>query len=67
MRKNLENSGKRWTDEDINTLRKMAKTRPVGIIAYELKRSEPSVYQKAQEIGISLMPPERSPYGRPKK
>lgn len=65
--KKPDNSNKRWKDEEIVILKRMSRTRPVGIIAYELKRSESAVYKKASELNISLMPPERSPYGRPKK
>lgn len=67
MNKKPENSGKKWSDENIAVLKKMSKTRPVGLIAYELKRSEKAVYKKAAELKVSLMPPEKPPYGRPRK
>ena len=54
-----------WTKADVATLRKMAKARPVGIVAYELGRSVAAIRGKAASEGISFGRPERSPYGRP--
>lgn len=54
-----------WSDKDLATLSKMAPTRPVGIIAYTLKRTEAAVRNKAHIERISFRSPERSPYGKP--
>jgi hypothetical protein len=62
-----KNHGKNWSTEDLSKLKKMAPTRPVGIMAYELGRTEDSIRAKAHQQNISLNPPERSPYGRPNK
>jgi hypothetical protein len=54
-----------WRPEQVKLLRKMAPTRPVGLIAHELGRTESAVRSKAQQEGISFASPERSPYGKP--
>jgi probable addiction module antidote protein len=60
-------AGKRqtWSKEDVAALRKMAKARPIGIVAYKLGRSEAAVRGKAAAEGVSFGRPARSPYGRP--
>lgn len=65
MAKQPKNHGKQYTPEDIKTIKKMAPTRPVGIIAHELGRTEDAIYKKAAELKISFERPERSPYGKP--
>jgi hypothetical protein len=54
-----------WTPQELGVLRKMAPTRPVGLIANELRRSEAAVRSKASQESISFGSPERSPYGKP--
>jgi len=54
-----------WSEKDLETLRKMAPTRPAGLIAYELGRTEGALRNKAHTEGISFGSPERSPYGKP--
>jgi hypothetical protein len=56
-----------WSEADVAKLAKMAPTRPAGIIAYQLKRTEAAVRNKAHLEGISFGSPERSPYGKPTK
>ena len=63
-KKTPQNNNKAWTQEDIKKLEKMAGTRPTGIIAYELGRSEASIYAKAAKEEISLNPSNKSPYNR---
>ncbi|MFG1626785.1 hypothetical protein [Kribbella sp. NPDC049227] len=36
---------------------------PVGVMSVKLGRSEDSIRSKAQSEGVSLSPPNRSPYG----
>jgi len=68
MAKTPPNSGKSWTDTDLDKLQKLAKgNTPTGLIAYKLGRSEASVYGKASTEGISLKPVNQSPYNRRKK
>lgn len=67
-KKNLQNSGKKWSDADLKKLEKLADgNTPTGLIAYHLKRSEPAIYSKASEENISLHPTNKSPYNRTKK
>jgi hypothetical protein len=47
--------GTPWTKQDLATLKKMAPTRPIGIIANELGRSTTSVRSKAQREGILVI------------
>jgi hypothetical protein len=64
----LRNTGKEWTDEDIDKLRELAEgDTPTGVIGLKLGRSKSAVYTKASEENISLAPPNRSPYGWSKK
>lgn len=65
MAKTPKNQGKKWTNTDISKLKKLAKgNTPTGLIAYNLGRSESSVYSKASEKNISLKPTNQSPYDR---
>jgi hypothetical protein len=58
------NTGKEWTQEDVQQLRELAESNtPVGVMTMRLERSEDAVRSKAQAEGISLQPPNRSPYG----
>ena len=63
MARKPPNDGKKLTPGQVETLRRMAPTRPAGIIGYTLGRSKAAIYSKAYEEEISLAPPERSPYG----
>jgi hypothetical protein len=64
--RNGQQTGRRgWSEKELATLGKMAGTRPVGIIAYELGRTESAVRNKAFAERISFGSPERSPYGKP--
>jgi hypothetical protein len=65
MAKKPPKGGQPWTPVDETRLQRMAPTRPVGIIANELGRSEAAIRAKAQELHVPLNPPERPPYGRP--
>ena len=54
-----------WTDQELTALRQLAKENtPTRVIALKLGRSETSIYSKAQREGISLKPPNQSPYNR---
>lgn len=68
MAKKPSNSGKKWTRQEINKLRELTKgNTPTRVIGIKLKRSESAIYNKAGEQGISLNPPNQSPYNRKKK
>jgi hypothetical protein len=54
----IRNIGKPWTDADVDKLRELAKQdTPTPVIALKLGRTVSSVYKKASEENISLMPP----------
>lgn len=58
------NSGKEWTQDEVQQLRELAESNtPVGVMSIRLERSEDAIRSKAQSEGISLQPPNRSPYG----
>ncbi|WP_041537142.1 hypothetical protein [Pseudopedobacter saltans] len=65
MSKTPENKGKKWSKEDLETLKKLSKNNtPTGLIAHELKRSENSIRNKSNQINVSLKPTNKSPYDR---
>lgn len=54
----IRNTGKPWTDKDVEQLRKLAKEdTPTPVIGVRLGRTVSAVYKKASEENISLMPP----------
>ncbi|MFG1629043.1 hypothetical protein [Kribbella sp. NPDC049227] len=58
------NSGREWTDDQVQELRELAEgNTPVGVMSMKLGRSEDAIRSKAQSEAISLEPPNRSPYG----
>ena len=66
--KSTRNSGKLWTDQEIDTMRTLAKKKtPTGVIGLKLGRSEEAVRKKAQQEKISLKPANQAPYNRRKK
>jgi hypothetical protein len=53
-----------WSDDDVETLKQLVSgNTPTRVIALKLDRTEDSIRNKAKELGISLMPPNQSPYG----
>ncbi|MEU0093900.1 hypothetical protein [Kribbella sp. NPDC006257] len=57
-------SGDAWTDEEVQQLRELAGgNTPVGVMSIRLNRTEDAIRSKARAEGISLSPPNRSPYG----
>ena len=64
MTKSTRNAGKPWSAEDVEQLRKLARTNtPTRVIGLKLGRTEDSVPSKAASEGISLKPANQSPYG----
>ena len=58
------NSGQDWSDDQVRQLRDLAEgNTPVGVMSVRLGRTEDAIRSKAQAEGISLSPPNRSPYG----
>jgi hypothetical protein len=65
--KSYKNSGKEWSNKEINYLKANASKVPTGLLAWEFKRTKAAVYTKASDLGISLDPINRSPDKRHKK
>ena len=58
------NSGNDWTDEDVETLKQLAKENtPTRVIGLKMGRTEDAIYTKAAALGISLKPVNQSPHG----
>lgn len=64
MAKKPANSGKQWSPQQVQQLRKLAGgNTPTRVIGIKLDRSPDAVYAKASEKKISLKPTNQSPYG----
>lgn len=64
MTKSTRNTGKRWTKQELSTLRNLARENtPTRVIGLKLGRTEASIYTKASQEDISLKPTNQSPYG----
>lgn len=67
MTKSKRKTLRRWTAEDIRTLKKMAKEKKPGrVIAKTLKRTLAALYMKASQEGIPLKSP-RTPVRRKRR
>ena len=54
-----------WSREDVKQLKELAKgNTPTGVISLKMGRTPTAIRGKAQREGISLGPPNRSPYNR---
>ncbi len=68
MTKKPSNSGKTWSPAQLQQLRQLAKgNTPTRVAALKLERTPAAVQSKASEKGISLKPPNQSPYNRRSK
>ncbi len=64
MSKSTRNAGERWSPSDIQSLRVLAsQNTPTRVIGLKLGRTPDAVRAMASELGISLKPTNRSPYG----
>lgn len=62
--KSTRNSGVEWSDQDVRQLIALANgNTPVGVMSLRLGRTAEAIRSKAQAEGITLSPPNRSPYG----
>jgi len=67
MSKSTRNSGNPWSPEDLKQLKQLAAANtPTRVIGLKLGRTPDAVQAKAAEQGISLKPPNQSPYNRRK-
>lgn len=58
-------TNQKWDPEQIAQLRGLAEANtPTRIIALKLGKTESAIFNKAQELGISLKPANQSPYNR---
>lgn len=58
-------AGNQWSDADEKTLKELARgNTPTRVIAFKLGRTEDAIQSKASELGVSLAPPNQSPYNR---
>lgn len=63
--KSTRNTGEPWTKENVKELKMLVKQNtPTRVIGLKLGRTEASVRSKVRMEGLSLMPPNRSPYNR---
>ena len=64
-KKQPENHGKKWTNDDVKKLEELAKgNTPTGIIGLKLGRTLDSIRGKANQENISLQPTNKPPYDR---
>jgi len=62
-----KNNGKAWTPADNSQLNKLAQgNTPTRIIAMKMGRTPGAVQSHANQQGVSLNPPNQSPYNRRK-
>ncbi len=67
MAKYNRNTGKLWTSRDVQQLKTLVRgNTPTRVIGLKLGRTEDAVRSKASDLGITLNPPNQSPYGRGK-
>lgn len=65
MAKTPKNSGKAWTTNDVQQLRRLAtQNTPTRVAGLKLGRTPGAIAQKASEQAISLKPTNQSPYNR---
>jgi hypothetical protein len=63
--KSTRNNGEPWTKDDLKELKLLVKQNtPTRVIGLKLGRTEASIRGKVRAEGLSLMPPNRSPYSR---
>ncbi len=59
-----DNQGKEWTEEDVRQLKQLIdENTPTRVIGLKLGRTEEAIRSKASALGLSLMPPNQSPFG----
>ena len=67
MSKSARNTGKSWVSADVRELRTLAKgNTPTRVIGFRMGRTPGAIQNKASQEGISLRPPNQSPYNRRK-
>lgn len=65
MSKSTRNSGKPWTPAEVRQLKTLAsQNTPTRVAGLKIGRTPAAIATKASQEGISLAPPNRSPYNR---
>jgi len=68
MSKSTRNTGAPWTRGEVAQMRRLAKgNTPTRVIGFKLGRTASAIYKKAAREGVSLAPPNQSPYTRRKR
>ncbi len=68
MKKKPISSGKKWTKNNISSLKKLIQENtPTELIAYRLGRSKNAIKSFTSKNNLSLMPINKSPYNRRNK
>lgn len=62
--KYIAKAGQLWTPKEVVELKKMGGRVPTRVIGLKLQRPEAGIRAKAQELGMSLKPVNRSPYSK---
>jgi len=65
--KYIAKSGEVWTQKEVSELKKLGGRVPTRVIGLKLQRPVRGVQAKAQEIGMSLKPANKSPRSKLKK
>lgn len=66
--KKPRNNGKRWSDSDVNKLRKLAaENTPTRLMGLKLCRTEEAIYSKSSEMSLNIKPTNQRPYGTKKR
>lgn len=61
------NQGKQWTSTQESQLRQFARgNTPTRVIGLKMGRTPGAIQAKAQDLNVSLMPPNQRPYNRRK-
>ena len=64
MTEQMNKGRTRWSDSEVDELKRMvAENTPTRVIGMKLGRTPKAVRSKALQMGISLKPVNRSPYG----
>lgn len=64
MPKSTRNTGKSWSPDDVEALRKLARANtPTRVIGLKLGRTPSSVQSKAAAEGMPFKPANQAPYG----
>ena len=65
MAKYNRNNGNSWSPADNAQLKALAQgNTPTRVIGLKLGRTPDAIYAQAAKLGVSLMPPNQSPYNR---